>query len=357
MDYSKNITHISLCAGYGGIDLGLQRAIPAVRTIAFCEIETYACANLVTKMEAGLLDSAPIWTDLKTFPWSSFSGKVDIISGGFPCQPFSAAGSRGADEDPRHLFPHILRGLTELGLPPIVFLENVEGIISAKLVGTQWTDPPGTSVLQHVLRELERVGYRATAGVFSASEVGAPHQRKRVFILGLRDDISSKGYAFISSFIRNKRISKLADTNNSRDSSSTSDTYGNWEESKRKRYKQSQFESSRHCYSARDAWPAGRGYFYHGWEPPRITNQFVPTQHKCPDAKFICSQAIEFEMGRNLNGDSHRLDYGNLCRSVDSYDDELRLLGNGVVPAVAERAFRILWERLSNQTPIRINND
>jgi len=180
---NTQVTHISLCAGYGGIDIGLSRAIPNLRTIAFSEIEAYAAANLVSKMEAGLLDSAPIWTNLKTFPWQEFHGKVDIISGGFPCQPFSAAGKRNADTDERHLFPYILEGIRQCR-PSIVFLENVEGIISAKLSGDNWSDPAGTPVLLHVLRELERVGYKATAGVFSASEVGAPHQRKRVFILG-----------------------------------------------------------------------------------------------------------------------------------------------------------------------------
>lgn len=186
MDTTHSVTHISLCAGYGGIDLGLARAIRGLRTVAFSEIEAFACANLVAKMEQGLLDTAPIWTDLKTFPWSDFSGLMDILSGGFPCQPFSAAGKRAGDEDPRHLFPHILRGITECQ-PRFVFLENVEGIISAKLKGDGWRDPADTPVLLHVLRELERVGYRTTAGVFSSAEIGASHQRKRVFILAVGD--------------------------------------------------------------------------------------------------------------------------------------------------------------------------
>jgi len=67
VDITQTVNHISLCSGYGGIDLGLKRAIPGLRTIAFSEIEAYACANLVAKMEKGLLDAAPIWTNLKTF--------------------------------------------------------------------------------------------------------------------------------------------------------------------------------------------------------------------------------------------------------------------------------------------------
>jgi DNA (cytosine-5)-methyltransferase 1 len=156
------------------------------------EIEAFAAANLVAKMEAGELGEAPVWTDLKAFPAWRFRGCVDILSAGFPCQPFSCAGARAADDDPRHLWPYVRQAIG-LIRPGMVVLENVEGIISSKLKGGGWNDPEGTPVLLHVLRELERTGYKCTWGVFSASEVGAPHQRKRVFIVGLEDTNSSRG--------------------------------------------------------------------------------------------------------------------------------------------------------------------
>ena len=184
VDITETITHLSLCSGYDGIGLGLRRVWPQVREIAHVEIEAFAAANLVAKMEAGELDSAPVWTNLKTFPAWRFRGCVDILSAGFPCQPFSCAGARAADNDPRHLWPYV-RQAVGLIRPRMVVLENVEGIISAKLKGGDWHDPEGTPVLLHVLRELERTGYRCTWGIFSASEVGAPHQRKRVFIVGV----------------------------------------------------------------------------------------------------------------------------------------------------------------------------
>ena len=182
---STEATHLSLCAGYGGIDLGLRRVLPDVRTVAYVEIEAFAVANLVAKMESGELDPAPVWTNLKTLPLEVFRDNVSIISGGFPCQPFSAAGKREGDDDPRHLFPYV-KNAVRIIQPEWVFLENVEGIISAKLKSDGWSDPVGTPVLLHVLRELERVGYQCAWGVFSAAEVGAPHQRKRVFILARR---------------------------------------------------------------------------------------------------------------------------------------------------------------------------
>ena len=176
MDTTKTITHLSLCAGYDGIGIGLERVLPNLRAIAYVEIEAFAIANLVSKMESEQLDAAPIYSDVKTFPYKEFRGRVDILSGGFPCQPFSQAGVRKGVEDPRHLYPHFSRGIEECK-PGIVFLENVEGIISSKTA-------EGESVLHYVLKDLERLGYKAEAGVFSASEVGFPHQRKRVFIMG-----------------------------------------------------------------------------------------------------------------------------------------------------------------------------
>ena len=85
-------TYISLCSGYDGIGRGLERVIPNLRTIAHCEIEAYAIANLIAKMEEGQLDACPVFTDIKQFPFRELRGKVTILSAGFPCQPFSSAG-------------------------------------------------------------------------------------------------------------------------------------------------------------------------------------------------------------------------------------------------------------------------
>jgi site-specific DNA-cytosine methylase len=167
--------------------MGLRNLFPRVRTLAYCEIENYCVANLVTKIEAGQMDAAPICTSLADFPFKSFRGVPNlIITGGFPCQPFSgASGKRRSTEDPRHLFPIILEGIRECN-PSTVFLENVEGIISAKT-------GDGQPVLKYVLEDLERLGFRAEAGIFSASEVGARHQRKRVFILAHSNSAGLEG--------------------------------------------------------------------------------------------------------------------------------------------------------------------
>jgi DNA (cytosine-5)-methyltransferase 1 len=168
MDSTKTITHISLCTGYGGIDLGLSRIIRGMRTVAYAEIDSFAIEVLLARMEAGQIDAAPIWTDVRDFPWGSFHGSVDILSAGYPCQPFSHAGLRKGEDDERHLWPHIKRGI-EAVRPAIVFLENVEGHI--------------TMGLSTVISDLEELGYQCSWGIFSAEECGAPHRRNRVFIV------------------------------------------------------------------------------------------------------------------------------------------------------------------------------
>lgn len=180
----NHVNHLSLCAGVGGIDLGLRSVIEGLRTVALVEREAFCIANLASQIEAGGLDACPVFTDLVRFPWGKFSGLVDIVSGGFPCQPFSHAGKRDGVEDERHLWPYIRDGVSVLG-NGICFFENVDGIASAKSPGYH-------SVLHHVLCDLEEMGFTPTAGCFTAEEVGAPHLRKRWFILGVKDPHSGR---------------------------------------------------------------------------------------------------------------------------------------------------------------------
>jgi len=288
MDNTKTITHLSLCSGYEGIGLGLRRVLPNLREIAYVEREGFPIANLVAKMEEGAMDAAPVFTDVKTFPYGKFRGLVDILSGGFPCQPFSSAGKREGVEDPRHLFPYIRDGIAECR-PRLVFLENVEGIISSKTAD-------GESVLKYVLGELEGLGYRATAGVFSAAEVGAPHQRKRVFILGYTGSSEPSG-------IPSEQREKVSETRE------PSDAMANAVFTRLEGHTGHGQETSRWHQSLRPV--ASPSFQQHEWEQPR-------TQPK---------------LGRTTNGSSSRV-------------DRLRLLGNGVVPATAAKAFVTLINKL-----------
>ena len=328
MDTTKTLTHASLCFGYGGIDIGLKRAIGDVRTVLVSEIESFACANVVKLMETGLMEPAPVWTNLKTLPWELFRGKVDILSGGFPCQPFSSAGRRAGDEDPRHLFPYILDGITRLGHPGFVFLENVEGILSSKLTGDDWRDPAGTPVLLHVLRELERVGYRAEAAVVSASEVGAPHRRKRLFILGVRQDLAdSPDFRSEWSSIARQRCTQgpvagcgdgiwdMADSNNRggrQDLQPTELRTAGVEQPSSNSWFASQGQGSqvsfRSCHdhswvNGTHAWPSRPGQRQYSWEPPRVVGN---TKHDGLIAPAVTGGAQEVHHG-DASGENQSL--------------------------------------------------
>ena len=236
------VTCVELCAGYCGIHLGLKRAIPNLRTVALCEIEAYACANLVQKMEQGLLEPAPIWTDLKTFPWEEFSDRVDILVGGYPCQPFSSAGKRLGKDDPRHLWPWIADGIRLLR-PRACFFENVEGHVSMGL--------------SSVVSDLEELGYKVSWGIFSASEVGAPHRRKRVFILG---ELANSGFNAGCSELRQAELPEELSRGDG-----LADNHGEREQKCRAGSGGSQHDPARH-----HGWPSRPGQPQFDWEPPRV---------------------------------------------------------------------------------------
>jgi DNA (cytosine-5)-methyltransferase 1 len=163
---------LSLCSGAGGLDLGLAIAIPGYRAVGHVERETFAAATLVARMEDASLDQAVVWDDVGTFDGRPWRGAVDIITAGYPCQPFSVAGKRRGGDDPRHLWPHVARIIAEVE-PPFVFLENVAHHLRLGF--------------PEVAAGLVGMGYRLAAGLFTAAEVGAPHKRERLFILAIRE--------------------------------------------------------------------------------------------------------------------------------------------------------------------------
>lgn len=164
-------TIISIATGIQGLEHGLTDIGINLKIAAFVEVEAFIIANLVAAMEKGEMDTAPIWADVKTFPSKYFHRKIHGITAGYPCQPFSNAGSRRGVTDPRHIFPDILRLIKSVE-PIWCFFENVEGHLSMGY--------------DEVYKSLRSIGYKVEAGLFSAEEIGAPHGRKRLFILAIK---------------------------------------------------------------------------------------------------------------------------------------------------------------------------
>jgi len=161
---------LSVCPGFLGLERGLTRAIGEINIVAYVEIEAFIVENIICGMEAGILDPAPVWTDVKTFNAKPFYKKIHGIIGGYPCQPFSTAGRRKGQDDPRHLWPYLHR-IIQAARPVWCFFENVGGHLSMGY--------------DQVYKDLRDIGYTVEAGLFTAEEMGAPHERERLFILAI----------------------------------------------------------------------------------------------------------------------------------------------------------------------------
>lgn len=153
--------------------MGLQLAEPDFHTRCFVEWEEYPRRVLINAQRAGYLQPAPIWDDVTTFDARPLAGSIDTLIAGYPCQPFSQAGQRRGEDDERHLWPDVARIAGELGSHlQFIFLENVSGHV--------------TLGAEAVLRKLRSMGFTPAVGLFSAQEVGAPHERLRWFCMAYR---------------------------------------------------------------------------------------------------------------------------------------------------------------------------
>jgi DNA (cytosine-5)-methyltransferase 1 len=287
----KSPAVISFCPGILGIERGLKRAGVHPRVVAYVEIEAFIIANLVAGMEAGILDPAPIWTDVKTFPREYFFRRIHGIIGGYPCTPFSLAGQRKGENDDRHLWPYISAAISSIE-PIWCFFENVDDHLSM-----------GYDI---VYKDLQRMGYRVEAGVYSAEEVGATHERQRLFIMAIAScelwdrswapwrgrnehsnsseelaNASGKGYKGLQSGLVSREGTRISRS------------------------------IAKRCKKGGADWPAGQGIYQHSWEEPRT---------------------VESGLGSAINGYNFR-------------EDLLRALGNSVVEQTAELAFIDLLQK------------
>ena len=172
------LRELSLFSGYGGLSLGLRLANLKVRTVAYVEWDKYPQEIIKARIKDGFLDDAPIWGDISTLDGEQFRGVVDIITGGFPCPPFSVAGLGRGSDDKRNLWPETLRVIREVR-PSIVILENVPGILTA----SRKRGTPSYGAI--VVGQLAEEGFIVRWETIGASDVGAPHRRKRWFCIGV----------------------------------------------------------------------------------------------------------------------------------------------------------------------------
>lgn len=335
---------LSICTRAGGLDLGVGLACPGARTICYVEREAYAAAHLVAAMQQGWLADAPLWTDAGTFAGRDWRGVVDWLVAGIPCQPHSVAGKRTGESDDRNLWPQLRRIISE-SRPDGIFMENVPGI--------------GRYYHESIRPELSRMGYRVAEGFFSAQQTGAPHIRRRLFVMAATD---RRSVPIRCTPMENPQCIRCGG--------------GDYENDTRS---QCPFKAQRPSGELADA----AGERCSGWGTRNDTPQAgyrpaTPTERPSGELSDPRSQGLQgfrraeqAESPQSLRSlyPPHNADYAKwsqlldlvpqaepaFCRMadglaagmVDARTARLRLIGNGVVPLVAADAWRVLGGRLN----------
>jgi len=166
------VNGLSLFTGSGIGELAFKQIIPGYKTVGYVEIDRYCRAIIRARIRDGILDDAPVFDDIREFNrrYASFyAGKVDILSGGFPCQPFSVAGKRKGKDDSRNLWPETARAIGMVR-PRFALLENVPGLFAHQYI-------------ERIFGDCTEMGYGLEWANVSAADVGAAHLREREWML------------------------------------------------------------------------------------------------------------------------------------------------------------------------------
>ena len=289
---------LSLFSGAGGGVLGTQ--LLGWETLGYVEYNEYCQRIIRQRIEDGCLDEAPIFGDINTFISEGYAdaykGMVGVISAGFPCQPFSVAGKKAAEDDPRNCWPQTLDIIRRVR-PRYCLLENVGGLLSRK-----------HRYFETILKDLAESGYDAWWKVISAAEVGAPHKRDRLWIVAHSNssrELQSEGGKQDERRWAGYGSQALADSN--------SGYIGQKEE----------VRSRRHTSE-----PSGEDATDTSSE--RLEGRELPIgeEEAYTTTGSTCWWDTEPRVGRVAHGMAHRV-------------DRLKALGNGQVPAVAATAFKV----------------
>jgi DNA (cytosine-5)-methyltransferase 1 len=322
------LKHLDLFSGIGGFSLGLESA-GLVETVAFCDFDKY-CQQVLNKNFPGV----PVYGDVKELNYDKLKAdginQIDIITGGYPCQPFSVAGRKKGEQDPRHVWPEMFRLIKELR-PTWVIGENVGGHIKLGL--------------DTVLENLESEGYSARTFSISASSVGANHKRERVWIVAnsrrsIGREQSSRNSEGIGlwSFETSEwstdtnqitRSSEGAET--MADSESISSDGGEYREHSEKRKAEGQIRREG-CHDC-DATNSNSSRLEEQWRSFTTEEENETSQ---------CGRwwDIEPDVGRVANGIPKRV-------------DRLKCLGNSVVPQIPYVIGLAIKETIENEQSIR----
>jgi len=344
-------TSISICTGVGMLDHGVNIALGGtVRPILYVEREAFSAANLVWQMEKKFLPEAPIWNDvsnLRDYGVVAYIRAItdirplDLLIGGIPCQPWSVAGKRHGSGDGRDLWPSTHTAIVSFE-PRIVFIENVPGIL-CHFDGTE-----------KIINDLQKIGYRVTAGLFTSQEMGASHKRQRLFIMADRKSLRLGTQLFSNDREAEREINTSAyDCQDMADCESNHEWWPPVSAMRRQRQPIGRCGSITDADDCRDV-----AYNYsQGLSSGRLEkDELPPLERSCNTAESLhyAPGKDDYDKWRTIaEMDPTRMPciesgIRGMANGMADRVDRLRSIGNGVDPLVAAYAFVTLWSCLQN---------
>ena len=329
---------LDLFSGIGGFSLGLERA--GMETVAFCEYDEKA--RLVLKKH---WPEVPIYNDVRELNGRQFEGQsIDLICGGFPCQPYSVAGDRLGEKDDRHLWPEYFRLIQEIR-PAWIIGENVFGIVNL--------------FIDSVLSDLESAGYRHETLIIPACAVNAPHRRERVWIVahakggesgikktgdgrespvgGSKEESSNVAYPFSSpkGTAHRKRTSRIADKkqNNGNqfrnDSGNSSQAVAHTDKERLQGIRADKHPQGRQGQEEGSSGLCGGGM---------VSDTHGSRKTSSGDAGGVGRQWEQISHAGEYVGENWRIEpsMGRVAHGIPNRVDRLKQLGNAVVPQIPE---------------------
>ena len=330
------MNHLDLFSGIGGFSLALEKV--GFKTIAFCENDPY-CRLLLQKHWKGVT----IHNDIKKLEAKDIKEPIDILTGGFPCQPYSVAGKQKGTDDNRYLWPDMFRIIKEVK-PTFVIAENVRGIINIQ----------DGMVFETVCSDLEAEGFEVQSFVIPAAGVNAPHKRERVWIVGY-----SKHNGSLTTKIK-RRNNKIDDRttkgkNTSIEPERTSGSRDNeiMENSRRKLHEGASFgEKNEDEIRKENANKFERSSGESTFDVANTKSEQSDTDDNRQESREVSEQKqIESRGGRSWTlreaSWSSEPDVGRVANGIPGRAYRLRGLGNAVVPKIPEEIGKAIWKLLN----------
>lgn len=342
------LKHGSLFSGIGGFDLAAEWA--GWENIFHCEWNEFGQKVLKHHFPKSIS-----YADITKTDFSIHRGNIDIISGGFPCQPYSTAGKRLGKADERHLFPEMLRCVKEVK-PRWIVGENVRGLVS-------WNDG---LVFQEVYDDLEREGYEVQSFLIPAASVGAPHQRYRIWFVAY-----SNNYGTSTEFGQIQRKNgEVPEWNNNAEFSNTSIPNATNSFSKYERAEECRFISSKNGKNKRKGTHSIFSKFMPNGIDEYVTNSSSIRLEQCSNKGEVRGTTTNAEAERNQSTFATKTISGKfkpnwnnfptkppICggddgipRELDSItfskwrNESIKAYGNAIVPQVAYQIFKAINE-------------